>query len=104
MPSSSQTTQSQWLVHATQWRASGLTRTAYCEQQGLKLHTFIYWLKRCKEQTESAGALTLVPAKISAAPQKPAADLVLECGNGSKLHIPAATSSAWLAALLIALS
>ncbi len=33
-----------------QWRTSGLTKTAYCQQQSIKHHSFYYWYKRYRQQ------------------------------------------------------
>ena len=96
----------QWLAHVAQWRASGITRSAYCEQHGLKLHSLIYWNKRVREQADGGDAkLTLVKAKVAkVTPHQATGMLVLECRNGSKLHLPSSTSASWLGALLGALS
>lgn len=95
----------QWLSHVAQWRASGITRSAYCEQHGLKLHSFIYWIKRVREQADGDVKLTLVQGKVAmVSPHQAPGMLVLECPNGSKLHLPSSTCASWLGALLGALS
>ncbi len=93
---------SQWLRHVEQWRTSGLTRSAYCQQHGLTVHAFGYWIKRHRtDASADSQALTLVPVK--AMNQHGAllpSDLILHCPNGSKLHLPSTTPAAWLGALL----
>ena len=112
MPQPSRPTQTQWLAHVTQWGASGLTRSSYCTNNNLKLHSLIYWIKRSESLPELAApapaqknpTLTLVQAKIAPNPaQATESPLIVQCPNGCKLLIPASTSTAWLGALLGAL-
>ena len=35
-----------WLGHIDDWRASGLSRTAYCKQNDINLSQLIYWLRK----------------------------------------------------------
>ena len=35
-----------WLEHIEQWRASGLSQSAYCQQHELVLHKFGYWKRK----------------------------------------------------------
>ena len=37
-----------WLEHARAWRASGLSRAAYCAGQGLDLLAFHHWVARAR--------------------------------------------------------
>jgi hypothetical protein len=37
-----------WLEHARAWRASGLSRAAYCAGHGLDLLTFHHWVARAR--------------------------------------------------------
>ena len=41
---------SERLAHVRAWRESGLTRPAYCREQGLKYGTFMSWFKLEQEQ------------------------------------------------------
>ena len=110
MSRSNHPSSAQWLAHVTQWRASGLSRNAYCTEHGLKLHSLIYWIKREKPQPETPTPLTLVPAKVvstspkSESESETATALILECRSGYKLILPAATCANWLSALLSALA
>ncbi|WP_010257400.1 IS66 family insertion sequence element accessory protein TnpA [Myroides injenensis] len=38
--------------HVEDWKASGLTQVIYCEEQGLKLPTFSYWVQKYHKQSE----------------------------------------------------
>lgn len=94
----------QWAEHVAQWRTSGITRSAYCTEHGLKLHSLIYWIKRTRLQPASGPALTLVQARVMPAPVKAEAPLILECRSGCRLVIPASTPAHWLGALVSALA
>lgn len=88
-----------WPEHIVMWRASKLTRAEYCRQHDLKLHTFIYRIKR---QHAPAKSLTLVPVTVRAAPEN--GDLVLRGPNGWSLAMAGSVSPVWLAQLLGGLS
>jgi hypothetical protein len=94
-----QTSRQEWHAHVVRWRTSGLSRSAYCEQHGLKLHCLVYWIKRCPPESAISPALTLVRASVVSIAATPM-PLVLECPNGSRLQLPANTSPEWLGALL----
>lgn len=32
------------------WQQSGISQKAFCEQQGVKFHTFYYWYKRYRNE------------------------------------------------------
>ena len=36
--------------HVESWKQSGLTQGVYCEDQGLKLPTFSYWIQKYHKQ------------------------------------------------------
>lgn len=48
-------------MHVMQWEASGLSKAAYCKEQGLVYHTFLYHAGRIL-QHQSAGAF--IPVSI----------------------------------------
>lgn len=93
----------QWFCHVEQWRASGLTRSAYYRQHGLTVHAFGYWITRHRTQATAAGnnTLALIPAKgIAPHGEVLSAELILVYPNGNKLHLPTTTPTAWLGTLL----
>ena len=64
-----------WSKQIKSWQASGLTRSAYCQREGLKPTTFDYWrpLIACglaevkvAKQPVNANDITLVPVKVMA--------------------------------------
>ena len=47
-----------WREHIDRWQESGLTKSAYCRQEDLKLHQMSYWCQKLvatKQQLPSAG-------------------------------------------------
>ncbi|WP_413511711.1 IS66 family insertion sequence element accessory protein TnpA [Myroides odoratus] len=38
--------------HVEDWKTSGLTQATYCEEQGLKLATFSYWIQKYYKQSD----------------------------------------------------
>ena len=38
-----------WLQQVRSWRASGLSRAAFCERHGLSLRTFHHWVARSRQ-------------------------------------------------------
>lgn len=37
-----------WFGHIENWRESGLSRTAYCKNNGINLSQLIYWLRKAE--------------------------------------------------------
>jgi hypothetical protein len=44
-----------WLQHVRAWRASGLSRAAYCERHSLGPRTFHHWVARSRQAFRKAG-------------------------------------------------
>lgn len=101
MPSNqtSPTSRDEWSDHIAMWRSSKLTRAEYCRQHDLKLHTFIYRIKRQHTLTKP---LTLIPVKVHATPA--VGEVVLLGPKGWSLAMASDVSAAWLGELLGSLS
>lgn len=93
------TSHDNWPEHIAMWRTSKLTRAEYCRQHDLKLHAFIYRIKRQQAQTNS---LTLVPVKVRPVPAS--GDLVLHGPKGWSLAMAGDVSTDWLVELLVRLA
>lgn len=88
-----------WAEHLKACSESGLTKVAYCQQQGLKIKSFYYWQRRLRPSTD--GPVTLVPMSVQASTSpEPSGELILRHASGWALHLPAGLSPAWLASLL----
>ena len=80
--------------HIDQWKQSGLSQKSYCEQHGLVLHQFVYWVgKRRKSEEHRAEFITL------SMPQQQC-DIHLRLPNGVEIALPANTSVSYLKALI----
>ena len=107
-----------WTKQIEGWRASGLSRNAYCQREGLKPTTFDYWrpliaanhaeVKPAK-QAARANDITLVPAAL--APGHPlivdpprtdasSATIKLTSPSGWEMHLPTSIEANWLIAVL----
>ena len=45
-----------WQRHVTQWRNSGLSKMAYCQQYALTYHQMVYWSKKQEPCVDSETA------------------------------------------------
>jgi hypothetical protein len=93
-----------WRGRIKAWKASGLTRVAWCKREGICISTLDYW-RRQIEPTEAVAessvpgrALTLVPVKIRDEDFHGA--VMLRSPGGWSVALPASTSAASLADLL----
>ena len=60
-----------WQRHMTDWQASGASGSAYCKQQSLVYHQFVYWRRRLtsgkdypKQAPDSRGLFLQLPASV----------------------------------------
>ena len=44
-----------WQQTLAEWTASGLSGAAFCKQQSLTYHQFVYWRRKLRGASESAG-------------------------------------------------
>jgi len=51
-----------WKQQLDNWRSSGMSQKAYCDQQALKTSSFSYWIKQL--QPEDAPSSKLIPITI----------------------------------------
>ena len=106
-----------WGKHIKAWQASGLSRHAYCQREGLKPTTFDYWrplivLERAKvnavKQPVIDNDITLVPVALGQ-PLKvfdpPRGDVSFEAiklksPSGWEMQLPVSIEPQWLIAVL----
>jgi hypothetical protein len=91
----------QWWRHVEAWRASGLSQTDYCRQQGLNPKTFSAWARRALPIDKDA-PLEVIPVQV--VPSVPVtttqANVILRLAHGARLELSTAVSARWLAELL----
>ncbi len=100
-----------WTKQIKSWQASGLTRSAYCQREGLKPTTFDYWrplivsdhaeVKAVKPPV-SGNDITLVPVAVIDPPRgdTPFETIKLRSPSGWEMNLPASIEPNWLIAIL----
>ena len=74
-----------WQGHIEAFRASGMTRAAFCRLHGLKLHQFIYWKKRFNKSCSAS--VSLVEVKLPRVCAQPQASLRVVVGAGRRIEV-----------------
>ena len=70
-----------------QWRESGLTRNEFCQQHGVSLSKFGYWIARFKE-AQPGGDGGFIP--MGSPGSTPSGVLSVVYPNGVRLEVPSA--------------
>ncbi len=93
--------------HLSQWKTSGLTQIAYCNEHDIKPHIFSYYKGKLSQAVSSQHVSSLVPVKlissISPLSKLPAADtdtIKLSHNNGFSIEVKAYTDLSSLKPLL----
>jgi hypothetical protein len=65
-----------WPQHITEWEASGVSGSAYCKQQSLVYHQFVYWRQKLTPTEDSPKQAQTVTgfARVVSAPGTGRAD------------------------------
>ena len=56
-----------WQHHVTQWRDSGLSKMAYCQQYALVYHQMVYWCTKATNAQVHSHSNNFVPVAIAPA-------------------------------------
>ena len=94
-----------WREHVSAWRASGLSRQAYCTARGLSMPSLGYWQQRLKSARPPVRAgrsephLTLVRRLIESPAEAPTPSLSIATRNGRRFDFPELPPANWLSAL-----
>jgi hypothetical protein len=77
-----------WFDRIEDWKQSGLTQKAFCEQQQLRLGSFQRWrgIFMRGERPEASSAVSFLPVNVTAAP---ASSLALVIDDYLRIEIPA---------------
>ncbi|QAU22803.1 hypothetical protein EO087_01400 [Dyella sp. M7H15-1] len=84
-----------WQSHIEAWRKSGLSQSAYCNQQKLSLSSFGYWLHR---RGESVAVAKILPIVVSG--QRSDARVEVRLPNGWSVKLPLGVRSDDMVSLL----
>lgn len=95
----------QWLGHVKRWRASGLSRAAYCARERLSASAFGYWVSKANRGARALAPepMTLVagrPQWIGAPARCEASALHLRTPEGWQLSFAQCPPAGWLRELL----
>ena len=82
------TNRQRWFDRIEDWKQSGLTQKAFCEQQQLGLGSFQRWrgIFMREELPEASSAVSFLPVKVRVAP---ASSLALVIDDHLRIEIPA---------------
>ena len=99
-----------WMNHVRAWRASGLTRVAYCQREGIKPATLDYWRALAgsdhvqpvtAKEAVRGNDITLVPVRVINGLQAQAPGAIqLKSPSGWEIYLPAQVEAHWLSAVL----
>lgn len=85
-----------------QWQSSGQSKSAFCGEHNIKLHTFYYWEQKYRKQT--AGSIKevgqFVELQINTSEEQDSGELTMCCPNGVRLKFEVLPSPSFLGALL----
>ena len=71
-----------WPAKLADWRRSGLSIAAWCRNNAVSYHTFLYWRKRLDDRRPDTGTF------LQLCPPADPEPIALEC-NGVFVHVPA---------------
>jgi len=92
--------------HISQWKTSGLTQVAYCNEHDIKPHIFSYYKGKLSQVVSSQHVSSLVPVKLISNPSAlstlPASTdtIKLSHANGFSIEVKACTDLSCLKPLL----
>ena len=93
--------------HITQWRASGLSRAAYCRQHGIVYHTTRSWNKPTEEgsrQTEPQGFIEVLRPTTTITESTSPGHATIAFPRGAVLRIPVGADPQWVGRVIVAVS
>lgn len=94
-----------WVRNVMAADSSGLSRAAYCRQQGLGYKTFLRWVDRLgSDDAPSPARQSLVPVSVVSALSPDDASLRLRVASDVVLTIPRSVDARWLGELLRSLT
>ena len=53
-----------WEERIAAWEAGGLSQAAFCRENGLALHRFLYWRRKCRQAPEVVFAEVDIPNRV----------------------------------------
>jgi len=71
-----------WQKHIAQWRDSGLSKMAYCQQYALVYHQMVYWCSKAEKTVDIASDAATDFVAVSVTPSFNHAGLCVQLPNG----------------------
>lgn len=88
-----------WRQHIQAWQSSGLTQSAYCRQNYLKVHQLIYWKKKIDEPSTSV-SFVQVPINHNLPVMAPPSKVSVFTNNGFRIDVASGFDPAMLKQLI----
>ena len=85
-----------WPAMLADWRGSGLSIAAWCRNNAVSYHTFLYWRKRLAARSHDTGTF------LQLCPPADPEPIALEC-NGVFVHVSVGFDSGLLKDILVLL-
>jgi hypothetical protein len=83
-----------------QWRTSGLTQKAFCEQQSIRYYVFYYWYKRYKMRQSGEGDSVGSFVQLQVAKPSSSGGVEINYPGGIRIFFHEPVSSSYLKALI----
>jgi hypothetical protein len=80
------------------WKKSGISKKAYCDQQGLGYPTFLYWVAKINPAADSPGSFSELALPTNSLPS--AAGIEIAYPNGTKIRLQGDFTAAFIKSLL----
>ena len=92
--------------HITRWRASGLSRAAYCRQHGLVYHTTRSWIRSIDTPEGSppsaSGFIEVLRPAAVITPSPEISTAIVSWPTGATLRIPTGIDPQWIGRIIAA--
>ena len=91
-----------WQQHLQKYRASGLTRKAYCLEHGLTINQLVYQIKQSSAKDDRISGAFAQVVTCEPKPMAPAERFVarLVLGRGITFEVDSGVDPAWIARLI----
>jgi hypothetical protein len=94
-------TQKQMFAMVADWKQSGLSQRAWCEQKQIRYHIFHYWYKRYRDEQSKSSERAFIPLNVKPSFSDAAcANIEVILADGKRVLFHQAVSSSFLKAVI----
>jgi len=94
-------TQKQMFAMVGDWKQSGLSQKAYCEQNQIRYHVFHYWYKRYRDEQSNYSEPAFIPLNVKPSfSDARCANIEVVLADGRRILFHQAVSSDFLRAVI----